>query len=80
MNSKAACKNCEYMWRYRKLGNVQYEYFCKHPDRESINRYYKEKDILSMPGFLGRAKEGFPRKKTPPWCPMLQEKEGAETT
>ena len=68
--SRCACEKCKYMEKYRKLGNKRYEFFCVHPDHESILKYYREKQISAMPGFLGFAKEGFPKKQTPPWCPM----------
>lgn len=67
--SKCECEKCEFLFKYKRFGNARYAFYCHHPNQLSIIDYYKEKRILSMPGFLGFAEKGFPKKQTSKWCP-----------
>lgn len=46
--------------------------FCEHPDQDYIMQYFNERDIRSMPGFIGYTGWNdniVPCKYTPRWCP-----------
>lgn len=80
MTGKIRCAKCEYCKDYRRSGNTRGSFFCNHPDREYISKYFKEHTIISMEGFVGFS-EPFSMepalKGTPRWCPKKKGKKGS---
>lgn len=72
--NKCNCNGCEFLRKYRRLGNSRCEYYCEHENQKHIRDYYAEKGILSMPGFIGFGKGEIQRKTTPGWCPKEAKK------
>lgn len=72
MADKIKCSECEYCKLYHsRYGNWK-SCFCEHPDQEYIVQYFSDRDIRSMPGFIGytgRNDSIVPCKNTPRWCP-----------
>ena len=57
---------------HSRYGNRQ-RCFCEHPDQEYIIQYFSDRDIRSMPGFIGYTGWNdsiVPCKYTPRWCPI----------
>lgn len=72
MADKIKCSECKYCKLYHsRYGNRQ-SCFCDHPDQEYIMQYFSDRDIRSMPGFIGYTGWNdsiVPCKYTPRWCP-----------
>lgn len=73
MGAKIKCSECEHCKLYHsRYGNRQ-RCFCEHPDQEYIIQYFSDRDIQSMPGFIGYTGWNdsiVPCKYTPRWCPI----------
>lgn len=66
------CRECVYCVDLRNLGNTRGSYFCNHPDKEHIHKYFAEHRIRKMERFIdyGKVFEDGPSIKTSPaWCP-----------
>ena len=73
MADKIKCSECEHCKLYHsRYGNRQ-RCFCEHPDQEYIIQYFSDRDIRSMPGFIGYTGWNdsiVPCKYSPRWCPI----------
>lgn len=72
------CFECEYCKGYRPWGNIRTAFNCAHPNETYIKDYFREKNILKMPGFLGFGKANsniVPLKTSPAWCPLKKKTE-----
>ena len=73
--SKCDCPGCVYLGWHRTQRAERTQYKCCHPDKEYVERYFREHKISMMPGFLGFGYGRVERKTTPAWCPK---KKGAK--
>ena len=72
MADKIKCSECDYCKLYHSRYGNRHSCFCDHPDQEYIVQYFSDRDIRSMPGFIGytgRNDSVVPCKYTPRWCP-----------
>lgn len=72
MAGKIKCSECEYCKLYRSRYGNRKSCFCEHPDQDYITQYFSDRDIRSMPGFIGYTGWNdsiVPCKYTPRWCP-----------
>lgn len=72
MADKIKCADCEHCTDIRGLGNTRGSFHCEHPNKDYINKYFKEHKIQKMPGFIGFGEKykSVPSIKTSPaWCP-----------
>lgn len=72
MADKIKCSECEYCKFYHSRYGNRKSCFCEHPDQDYIMQYFNERDIRSMPGFIGytgRNDSIVSCKYTPRWCP-----------
>ena len=71
------CENCRYC-RKHYVGfsrqSKRTEYYCNHEDQGQIEKYFRERKLLKMPGLIGFSKPdgSFPVKNTPKWCPKKE--------
>lgn len=69
------CAECKYCEEFRPVGNERSNFYCNHPDRLYISKYYREHKISKMEGFIGfgeRYSSDVPIKTSPRWCPKKQ--------
>ena len=66
------CKECQWKKAYRKGYNATQTVFCEHPNKEHIEKYFKDNCIHKMLAFIGfiDSKGEFPIKTAPKWCPL----------
>lgn len=72
MADKIKCSECDYCKLYHSRYGNRKSCFCDHPDQEYIIQYFSDRDIRSMPGFIGYTGWNdsiVPCKFTPRWCP-----------
>ena len=72
MADKIKCSECDYCKFYHSRYGNRKSCFCEHPDQEFIMQYFSDRDIRSMPGFIGYTGWNdsiVPCKYTPRWCP-----------
>lgn len=72
MDTKIKCSECEYCKFYHSRYGNRKSCFCEHPDQEYIMHYFSDRDIRSIPGFIGYTgwqDSIVPCKYTPRWCP-----------
>lgn len=74
------CKECKHCNLYQRRGNTTKEVTCEHPNWQYIDNYFKTHGIRKFVGLIGfvNSKGVFPIKTSPAWCPLKEEKDGAE--
>lgn len=76
MKEKILCSTCKYRRGLKPEGNTKSMYFCYHPNREYILKYFLEKKIKKFPCYLGFGNLFFDDvqlKSCPAWCPRKAE-------
>lgn len=72
MKKNIKCSECRHCRGYKKPGNTRSSFACEHPDTDYIRKYFQERRIKKMEGFLGYGEpfsEECPIKTSPAWCP-----------